>query len=285
MTKGLDLATGGDLARPVGRRARSGGVADVETITVDVRVGAPPADDAIVRAEHVAKRFAGVVALRDATLALHRGEVVGLVGDNASGKSTLVKVIAGLHRPDAGRVVVRGRPVVLRSVDHARSLGIACVFQDLALVDQLSVWQNLCLRRETVLRPVPLLARRRMRAAARVALDELGVRVGSVDAPVGQLSGGQRQAVAVARGLRSEAEVLLLDEPIAAMGAREAVAVLDALTRLRDQRSVAMLLVAHDPTHVRALCDRVERLEDGVLSAGRDAGAGARAPRTTARSG
>jgi simple sugar transport system ATP-binding protein len=226
-------------------------------------VGPVSAPDDVVRVEHVAKRFGAVVALRDVNLHLRRGEALGVIGDNASGKSTLVKIIAGFQRPDAGQVILRGVPVELKSVDHARSLGVDCVYQDLALVDQLSVWENMFLRRETLRRPLPLLARRRMRGAARAALDELGIRIASVDVPVGQLSGGQRQAIAVARSLRAAPQVLLLDEPIAAMGARESVVILDLIARLRERASVSIVLVAHNYAHVLELCDRVNLIEDG----------------------
>jgi simple sugar transport system ATP-binding protein len=222
--------------------------------------------DDVLRVEHVAKRFGGVVALRDINLHVRRGEALGLIGDNASGKSTLIKIIAGFHPPDAGRIMLRGAPVALKGVDHARSLGIECVYQDLALVDQLPVWENIFLRRETVRRPVPLLARRRMRAQARTALDELGVDVASVDVPVGRLSGGQRQAIAIARGMRSAAEILLLDEPIAAMGAKESAVILDVIARVREQRSVSIVLVAHNYADVMELCDRVNVIEDGSIA-------------------
>jgi ABC-type sugar transport system ATPase subunit len=226
-------------------------------------VAAPFAADDVLRVEHVAKRFGAVVALSDCNLHLRRGEALGLIGDNASGKSTMIKIIAGFHRPDLGRITVRGAPVELRSVDHARSLGIDCVYQDLALIDELSVWENIFLRRETVHHGLPFLARRRMRAQARAALDELGVRIASVDLPVGSLSGGQRQAVALARSLRSAAEIVLLDEPIAAMGVKQSAAILDMIERLRDQRSVSVILVAHNYANVLRACDRVNLLEGG----------------------
>jgi simple sugar transport system ATP-binding protein len=229
-------------------------------------LGEASGTDDVLRVEHVAKRFGGVVALRDINLHLRRGEALGLIGDNASGKSTLIKIIAGFQTPDAGRIMVRGAPVALKGVDHARSLGIECVYQDLALVDQLSVWENIFLRRETVRRPVPLLARRQMRAQARTALDQLGVDVRSVDVPVGRLSGGQRQAIAIARGMRSPAEILLLDEPIAAMGAKESAVILDVIGRVREQRSVAIVLVAHNYADVMDLCDRVNVIEDGSIA-------------------
>jgi simple sugar transport system ATP-binding protein len=115
--------------------------------------------------------FGAVVALRDVNLHLGHGESLGLIGDNGSGKSTLIKVISGFHKPDAGRIFVRGDQVDLRSVAHARALGIDCVYQDLALVDELSVWQNMFLHREVIHRPLPFLARGRMRRETRAALD------------------------------------------------------------------------------------------------------------------
>jgi simple sugar transport system ATP-binding protein len=229
-------------------------------------IGELPEPDEVLRVEHVAKRFGAVVALRDINLHLRRGEALGLIGDNASGKSTLIKIIAGFQTPDAGRIMVHGAPVALKSVGHARSLGIDCVYQDLALVDQLPVWENIFLRRETVRRPVPLLARRRMRAEARAALDRLGVHVESVDLPVARLSGGQRQAVAIARSLRSAASIVLLDEPIAAMGAKESAVILDVIGRLREQTSVSIVLVAHNYADVMELCDRVNVIEDGSIA-------------------
>jgi simple sugar transport system ATP-binding protein len=161
---------------------------------------------------------------------------------------------------------VDGEPVALTGVGHARALGIECVFQDLAVIDQLSVWENIVLRRETVHRPLPLLARRRMRAHARAALDDLGIRISSVDVPAGRLSGGERQAVAVARSIRSGARILLLDEPIAAMGAKEGAAVLDVIARLREETSISIVVVAHNFAHVMEVCDRVNLIEDGAIT-------------------
>jgi simple sugar transport system ATP-binding protein len=223
------------------------------------------APDDVLRVLHVAKSFGALVALRDINLHLRRGEALGLVGDNASGKSTLLKVVAGFHRPDAGQLVVRGTPVDLKGVDQARSLGIDCVFQDLALVDQLSVWQNISLGREIVHRRLPLLARRRMRAVARAALDDLGVRVDSVDVSVAHLSRGQRQAVALARSIHSAPGILLLDEPIAALGAKEAVAMMSVLARLRERSPISIIFVAHVFGHVLGVCDRVNLIQSGCI--------------------
>jgi simple sugar transport system ATP-binding protein len=223
------------------------------------------ADDDVLRVEGVTKRFGPVDVLAGVDLRLARGEVLGLVGDNGAGKSTLVKIIAGFHRPDAGRLVIKGVATQLKSVPHAHALGIDCVYQDLALVDQLSAWENLALGRETVHRPLPFLARRAMRAEARTALAEVGVELPSLDVPVGRLSGGQRQAIAIARALASDADVLLLDEPLAAMGAREGAEILDTIDRLRERRAVSMILIAHNYTHILQVCDRVAMIQGGRI--------------------
>ena len=224
------------------------------------------APDDVLRLRHVSKSFGALMALRDINVHLRQGEALGLVGDNASGKSTLLKILAGFHRPDAGQLVVRGTPVDLKGVNHARSLGIDCVYQDLALVDELSVWQNIFLGRELVHQRLPLLARRRMRAVARDALDDLGVRLHSVDVSVAHLSRGQRQAIALARSIHSGPEILLLDEPIAALGAKEAAAMLRVLARLRERSTISIIFVAHVFSHVQEVCDRVNLIENGCIA-------------------
>ncbi|MEU4220598.1 ATP-binding cassette domain-containing protein [Actinoplanes sp. NPDC026623] len=189
------------------------------------------AGETALRVEHIAKQFGALTALSDVSLRLEKGEVLGLIGDNGAGKSTLIKIICGFHRPDAGRTFVAGQEVVLRSVDHARSLGIDTVYQGLALINELSVYHNMFLNRE--LRFGPLLNNRAMRRLAREHLAEMGVNIPDVGAEVAKLSGGQRQAVAVARAVYSDARVLLLDEPLAAMGAKEGVLILDLIRDLK----------------------------------------------------
>jgi simple sugar transport system ATP-binding protein len=222
--------------------------------------------DEVLRVEGVSKRFGPVVALRDIDLHLREGEVLGLLGDNGAGKSTLMKIICGFEKPDEGRMLLRGEPYEPRSVDQARSLGIDTVYQDLALIDQLSVFQNMFLRRERVHRPLPLLANRTMRRETRAALDEIGINIPSLNAPVGRLSGGQRQAIAVARAAHSDADILLLDEPLAAMGAKEGARILDLIQRLKEERRVSMIMVLHNYVHVLASCDRVNLIQDGVIT-------------------
>jgi simple sugar transport system ATP-binding protein len=222
--------------------------------------------DEVLRVEHVSKRFGPVVALRDINLHLREGEVLGLLGDNGAGKSTLMKIICGFETPDEGRMLLRGQPYEPKSVDHARSLGIDTVYQDLALVDQLSVFQNMFLRRERVKKPIPLLANRGMRHETREALDEIGINIPSLNSPVGRLSGGQRQAIAVARTVHSEADILLLDEPLAAMGAKEGARILDLIQRLKEKGGVSIIMVLHNYVHVMTSCDRVNLIQDGVIT-------------------
>jgi simple sugar transport system ATP-binding protein len=224
------------------------------------------ASEDVLRVEHVSKRFGPVTALRDIDLHLRKGEVLGLLGDNGAGKSTLMKIISGFQRPDSGRLMIKGQETELRSVDHARSLGIDCVYQDLALVNELTVYQNMFLKRERLHRPLPLLANRAMRRETRRALDEIGVHVPRIDVPVAKLSGGQRQAIAVARTVNSDADIILLDEPLAAMGAKEGAMILDLVARLRDEGRVSIIMIAHNYVHVLQSCDRVNLIQDGEIT-------------------
>jgi simple sugar transport system ATP-binding protein len=220
----------------------------------------------VLRVEHVSKRFGPVTALRDINLHLKKGEVLGLLGDNGAGKSTLIKTISGFQKPDEGRLFIKGEETELRSVDHARSLGIDCVYQDLALVNQLDVVQNMFLRREKLHSPFPFLARMQMRRETREALDEIGVNVPRIDVPVAKLSGGQRQAIAVARTVNSEADIILLDEPLAAMGAKEGAMILDLVARMRAEGNVSIIMIAHNYVHVLESCDRVNLIQDGEIT-------------------
>jgi ABC-type sugar transport system ATPase subunit len=223
-------------------------------------------DEDVLRVEGVAKRFGPVTALRDINLHLRKGEVLGLLGDNGAGKSTLMKIICGFQRPDSGRMLLRGEPYEPHSVDQARKLGIDAVYQDLALVDELSVYHNMFLNREPVRRPLPFLDNRRMRREARAALDDIGVRIPRLNVPVARLSGGQRQAIAVARTVNSEADILLLDEPLAAMGAKEGALILDLIARLKEEGRVSIIMVLHNYVHVLTACDRVNLIQDGRIT-------------------
>jgi ABC-type sugar transport system ATPase subunit len=223
--------------------------------------GAP---DDVLRVEHLSKKFGAVTALRDVSLHLRKGEVLGLIGDNGAGKSTLVKILSGFHRPDSGTISLFGEPTQLRSVIHARSLGIDTVYQDLALVPGLSVFHNMFLKREhTRLR---VLDNGSMRRQAREHLDSLGVNIPDVNAEVASLSGGQRQAIAVARSVFSDAKIILLDEPLAAMGAKEGGLILKLIRELRERGDVSQIVIAHNYLHVLETCDRVCLLQNGRIT-------------------
>jgi simple sugar transport system ATP-binding protein len=240
-------------------------VADAGTAQAKA-VGPSTAPEDVLRVEHIAKRFGPVTALRDISLHLKKGEVLGLLGDNGAGKSTLIKIISGFQKQDSGKMWVRGQPYEPRSVDDARSKGIDTVYQDLALIDELSVFHNLFLRRERVMKPVPLLRNGEMKREARKALDEIGINIPRIDVSVARLSGGQRQAIAVARTVNSDADIILLDEPLAAMGVKEGAQILDLIARLKEEGNVSMIVILHNYVQVFEACDRVNLIQDGLIT-------------------
>ena len=220
----------------------------------------------ILRTEHVSKTFGRVQALRDASITLQKGEVLGLLGDNGAGKSTLMKILTGFHQPTSGKIFFEGQEVQLRSVRHARTLGIEPVYQDLALINELSVYRNMFLQRELMFGGfLGILDDRTMRERAKSQLKEMGVNIPSVDVEISKLSGGQRQAIAVARSVYANAKVLLLDEPTAAMGVRESAMILDLIKRLKERADVSVIIVAHNYAHVFDVCDRVSLLQNGEI--------------------
>jgi simple sugar transport system ATP-binding protein len=240
-------------------------VADAATPKTGV-VGPTSAPDDVLRVEHIAKRFGPVTALKDVNLHLKKGEVLGLLGDNGAGKSTLIKILCGFQKPDAGKMFLHGQPFEPNSVDEARAAGIETVYQDLALIDELSVYHNLFLRKERLHRPVPILANRQMKREARTALDEIGINIPRIDVSVARLSGGQRQAIAVARTVNSDADIILLDEPLAAMGAKEGAQILDLVARLKEEGRVSIIMILHNYVHVLQACDRVSMIQDGAIA-------------------
>ncbi len=223
-----------------------------------------PAGDDILRVEHISKRYGAVTALVDVSLRLERGEVLALVGDNGAGKSTLLKIICGFQPPTSGRILLNGEEVHFTSVTQARSAGIDIVYQDLALVPQLTVYHNMFLNREMV--RWPLLRNRAMRKEAQEHLDSMGIKtLKSVDLEVASLSGGQRQAIAVARSVFSDAKVLLLDEPLAAMGVKEGAMILDLVRDLKEQ-GMSIIIIAHNYGQVFPVVDRVNLLQGGKIT-------------------
>jgi ABC-type sugar transport system ATPase subunit len=222
--------------------------------------------DDVLRVEHIAKSFGPVTALRDVSLHLKKGEVLGLLGDNGAGKSTLIKILCGFQKQDSGSMWLKGQPYEPKSVDNARALGVDVVYQDLALINELSVYQNMFLCREERLSRLPFLDARRMKRDTRTALDEIGINLPRLDVPVARLSGGQRQSIAVARGVYSAADILLLDEPLAAMGAKEGAMILDLIARLKQEGKLSIIMILHNYVHVLESCDRVNMIVDGVIT-------------------
>jgi D-xylose transport system ATP-binding protein len=230
-----------------------------------------PPGEPHLRVTGVVKRFGGVEALAGVDFELHRGEVMGLVGDNGAGKSTLMKILAGAQPADDGHFYIDGQQVHIPSPHEARQLGIQIVYQDLALCENLDVTANLFLGQEPViggwtrflprnLRPLDALD---MELKALEAIDRLDVRtLKSVRAKVGVLSGGQRQAIAIARAVGTESSILLLDEPTAALGVAQRAQVLNAVRRLRAQDH-AIVYISHNLGDVFAICDRITVLRQG----------------------
>ena len=207
----------------------------------------------------ISKNFGAVSALTDIDLDVHADEVVALVGDNGAGKSTLVKVLAGVHQPTSGTISFRGKPVTMPDPSAALSLGIATVFQDLALCENLDVVANIFLGKE--LNPLRL-DEIAMEIRAWTLLNELSARIPSVREVVASLSGGQRQTVAIARSLLLSPKVILLDEPTAALGVAQTAEVLDLIERVRD-RGLGVVIISHNMEDVRAVADRIVVLRLG----------------------
>jgi simple sugar transport system ATP-binding protein len=215
----------------------------------------------------ISKSFGSVKALRNVSFELYHGEVMGLLGDNGAGKSTLAKCIAGILRPDHGAIAVNGAEVQIASPHHAREIGIETVHQGLALVQKLDVATNLFLNREILhsnrlLRLMGWLDKKEMRRQSADILARIGARVPFVTQPVQRLSGGQRQAVAIGRAVGWGRNIVLMDEPAAALGVEQSRQVNELIKRLRDQ-GVAVLLISHNMQHVIETCDRAVVLRHG----------------------
>lgn len=210
------------------------------------------------------KRFGAVQALTDIHLSVGRGEVVGLVGDNGAGKSTLIKVIAGVHAADDGELIMNGTAQRFSSPKDAQKAGVATVFQDLSLCENLDVVANLFLGHEKTRGGV--LDEVTMEAKSWELLRSLSAKIPSVRVPIAALSGGQRQTVAIARSLLGDPSLVMLDEPTAALGVAQTAEVLNLIERLKE-RDLGVLLVSHNMADVQAVCDRVH-----VLRLGKDAG-------------
>jgi simple sugar transport system ATP-binding protein len=230
------------------------------------KAGSGPGSAPLLSLEGFSKSFGPVDALKDVAMEVRPGEVVGLVGDNGAGKSTLIKAIAGVQPADTGKATFDGNPVRLSTPQAATSLGIATVYQDLALCENLDIVANLFLGQERVDTAARVLDETEMEQKTEELLASLGVTtIRSVRTEVERLSGGQRQAIAIARSLQSDSRVLLLDEPLAAMGVKEGAIILDLIHRLRERGDVSIIMILHNYVHVFQACDRVNLLRDGEI--------------------
>ena len=232
---------------------------DIPTLDPDAPV--------ILEMRQISKTFGAITALVEASIKLHRGEVLALVGDNGAGKSTLIKILSGFHQPDAGAILLDGKEVRFASPRDARAHGIETVYQDLALIGDLSIFHNMFLGRERHKRVLglKLLDNAKMRDLAVTYLETMGISIPSVHSMVDLLSGGQRQCVAVARSIYSSPTILVLDEPLAALGIREGGQVLGLIQNLRRQRSVSIILIVHNYRQVFEVCDRINFLHSGEV--------------------
>ena len=223
---------------------------------------------AAIEARSVSKRFGQVEALDAVSLRAPAGAVTCLLGDNGAGKSTLIKVLSGVFRPDSGRLLVNGSAVSFGSPRQALDAGVSTVFQDLATIPLMSIVRNFFLGREP-LRPSRLVDWDSAEHVARDALSEMGITLRDGSQPVGTLSGGERQSLAIARALHFGASVLILDEPTSALGVREAANALRHVQTARD-RGVAVILITHNVAHAYAVGDQFVVLDRGGVTATRD---------------
>ena len=252
-------------------------------VTASPGAGDAPADQGIVLSvRDVVKRYGPVTALRGVSLELRRGEVLALVGDNGAGKSTLVSIVSGVAPADAGDVLLGGEPLAGHGAKVAREAGVETVFQDLALVPTLSIAENVYLGRELcrgrgASRVFRLLDKRRMRREVEEAFSRLGLDLPPVSAKAGALSGGQRQAVAVARAVLWQSKVVVLDEPVAALGVKQTEAVLSLVERLSGH-GVATMFVSHNMEHVLRVAHRIVVMRLGQKVADIDVRTGSVSP-------
>ncbi|MCQ1987016.1 ATP-binding cassette domain-containing protein [Arthrobacter sp. zg-Y844] len=214
--------------------------------------------------EHVGKHYGNIIALRDVTMAVDAGRVTCVLGDNGAGKSTLIKIVAGLHQHDEGTLTISGEERRLSSPREALDAGIAAVYQDLAVVSLMPIWRNFFLGSEltTGAGPFRRLDVARMKKIAKQELSEMGIDLRDVEQPIGQLSGGERQCVAIARAVYFGAKVLILDEPTAALGVKQSGVVLRYILQARD-RGLGVIFITHNPHHAYPVGDRFLLLKRG----------------------
>ncbi|MBE8520977.1 sugar ABC transporter ATP-binding protein [Amycolatopsis sp. H6(2020)] len=219
----------------------------------------------LLEVREIGKTYGSVIALRDVSTVVNAGEVTCVLGDNGAGKSTLIKILAGVHQHDRGEFLIEGEPVRFSSPREALDRGIATVYQDLAVVPLMSVWRNFFLGSEptTGFGPFKMLDRKKGRETTKKALSDMGIDLRDVEQPVGTLSGGERQCVAIARAVYFGAKVLILDEPTAALGVKQAGVVLKYVAQARD-RGLGVVLITHNPHHAYPVADRFLLLKRGA---------------------
>ncbi len=221
----------------------------------------------VLDVKSVSKRFGGVQALDDVSIHLNEGEVLALAGDNGAGKSTLIKVISGVYHPDDGDIIFNNKSIQLDNPKFAREKGIETIYQDLALADNLNVGANIFLGREPMTKRlgVPIIDRELMLSESKKVLKNLEINIPetSLEEPVGKLSGGQRQAVAIGRALYWNAKLLIMDEPTAALGVPEQRNVMDLIKKLKEQK-VSIIFISHNLTDIFQASDRIVVLRRGI---------------------
>lgn len=221
---------------------------------------------AMLALRDISKRFGGVHALEGVNFELQPDEVVAIVGDNGAGKSTMVKIMSGVYRPDTGHILLSGQATTIDNPVHARALGIETVFQDLALVESRDVVSNLFLGRELCSGRFGRLDTRRMQREARTILDRLNISIPDLAAPVSALSGGQRQAVAVCRAVNWGSKIVIMDEPTAALGVKESRKVLDLIRRMKEV-GTSVVIIVHNMEHVFDVAERIVVMRAGTAVA------------------
>ena len=224
-------------------------------------------DEPLIRLEGIVKRFGNFTALNGVAMDVHAGEVHALLGDNGAGKSTLIKVLAGVHQPTAGTIYLDGKPVVFRNPLAASDAGIGTVYQDLALNTLTSVTRNFFMGREITRGPRPFGVMRtaNMNRVTREEMAKIGINIADPEQAVGTMSGGQKQALAIARAIFFGARVLILDEPTSALGQKQQLEVLKTIKRVQSRGDIAIILITHNEIHAQLVADRYTFLSLGQV--------------------
>jgi simple sugar transport system ATP-binding protein len=228
--------------------------------------GPSGARPALLEMNHVSKRFGHIEALTDVHFRVGEAKVVALLGDNGAGKSTLIKIMSGIHQPERGQILWQGKPITFSTPHDAHRCGIATVYQDLAVVDLMSVYRNMFLGREDAITrgvwPFRWIDRKRAIAETTAALAELGIHLRSADETVARMSGGERQSIAIARGVHFSAKLLILDEPTSALSLKQSQRVLQSIESAR-QRGLSIVFISHNVHHVFSVADQFVVLSHG----------------------